>query len=219
MQALAMPCGHRDGVNINNHFLSRRSSRRATGSRVVYSALIEGGRCEGLNPRLGASQATLAGLSLFRPRQPSHLDIEGYARRLREPDRRLAGNTRALAASCAIIRKSASARKNNFCEHWAHSDAGLCERRRLVAHPRAGVCHLGVRAANTHRPTTGLVPRAAFRIVMVLGPMLSNTGPRLDTRTRLRDGANDRIPSSTHRVRHVFGARHMQPQSGPPKWG
>src|SRR5262245_33198098 len=75
------------------------------------------------------------------------------------------------------------------------------------------------RAANTHRPTTGLVPRAAFRIVMVLGPMLSNTGPRLDTRTRLRDGANDRIPSSTHRGRHVFGARHMQLQSGAPKWG
>src|SRR5262245_24172758 len=60
---------------------------------------------------------------------------------------------------------------------------------------------------------------SAFRIVMVLGPMLSNPGPRLDTRTRLRDGANDRIPSSTHRGRHVFGARHMQLQSGAPKWG
>jgi len=45
-------CGHRDGVNINNHFLSRRSSRRATGSRAAYSAPIEGGRCEGLNPAL-----------------------------------------------------------------------------------------------------------------------------------------------------------------------
>src|SRR4029453_6044155 len=45
-------CGHRDGVNINNLFLSRRSSRRATGSRAAYSAPIEGGRCEGLNPAL-----------------------------------------------------------------------------------------------------------------------------------------------------------------------
>ena len=73
-------------------------------------------------------------------------------------------------------------------------------------------CALGARQRNTHRPTTAssLAPRATFRIVMVLGRMLSNTGPTAQM-------------TASH-LAHIAagmcsGARHMQLQPDAPKWG